>query len=111
MPEEAAAKINRNPDWICVYCKQLNSDDNETCVYCGAPRASENLNYFQNKEKSDSKAEPVSDDSDDSDSFEEHTTSEHEEVLKTLKVLMKSRIFRLLKNLRTSTSVQFGSLH
>lgn len=77
VPEEAAAKINRNPDWICVYCKQLNSDDNETCVYCGAPRASENLNYFQNKEKSDSKAEPVSDDSDDSDSFEEHTTSEH----------------------------------
>lgn len=51
VPEEQAAKINKNPDWICNYCGQLNSDDDDSCVFCGAPRTTENLNYFENKEK------------------------------------------------------------
>ena len=49
--EEQATKINKNPDWICNYCGQLNSDDDDSCVFCGAPRTAENLNYFENKEK------------------------------------------------------------
>ncbi len=44
-----AKKINKNPDWVCNYCQQLNSDDNKTCEYCGAPRE-DTKNYFQNKE-------------------------------------------------------------
>ena len=51
VPEEKAAKINRNPDWICDYCGQLNSADDTNCVFCGASRTSENLDYFQYQEK------------------------------------------------------------
>lgn len=56
--EEKAAKINRNPDWICDYCNQLNSDDDDSCIFCGAPRTRENLNYFENKEKQKETAKP-----------------------------------------------------
>lgn len=51
VPEKKAIKINKNPDWICNYCNQLNSDNDDVCIYCGATRTSENLNYFENKEK------------------------------------------------------------
>lgn len=47
VPDEKAASINRNPDWVCNYCNQLNSDDEEVCVSCGAPRTGDNLNYFE----------------------------------------------------------------
>ena len=47
VPEEKARTINRNPDWVCNYCNQLNSDSKTTCVSCGAPRTAENLNYFE----------------------------------------------------------------
>lgn len=58
VPEKQAAKINKNPDWICNYCGQLNSDDDDSCVFCGAPRTAENLNYFENKEKQKETAKP-----------------------------------------------------
>lgn len=51
VPKEKAATINRNPDWICQYCNQLNSDNDKTCVSCGAVRTDQNLNYFQNRSK------------------------------------------------------------
>ena len=53
--EEKAAKINKNPDWVCNYCNQLNSDDDDICVSCGAPRTSENLNYFENQKRNEEK--------------------------------------------------------
>ncbi len=53
--EEKASKLNKNPDWICNYCNQLNSDNDDTCISCGAPRTAENLNYFENKEKKEKK--------------------------------------------------------
>lgn len=56
---EIAATINRNPDWICRYCNSLNSDSNENCASCGASRTSENLNYFENKEKQREEAEEL----------------------------------------------------
>lgn len=58
VPEEKAAKINRNPDWICDYCNQLNSDDDDSCIFCGATRTKGNLNYFENKEKQKETAKP-----------------------------------------------------
>ena len=58
--EEEAKKISRNPDWICDYCGNLNSDNLTSCKSCGAERTSENLDYFTNKAKRDSKAETVS---------------------------------------------------
>lgn len=57
IPERHAAKINRNPDWVCDYCDQLNSDKDTICVSCGAPRTAENLNYFENQEKQKQKQE------------------------------------------------------
>ena len=47
VPDEKAASINRNPDWVCNYCNQLNSDNEEVCVSCGAPRTDENPTYFE----------------------------------------------------------------
>ena len=49
--EERARKINRNPDWICEYCDNLNSDNDTSCTACGAKRGADNLDYFQNKAK------------------------------------------------------------
>lgn len=49
--EERARKINRNPDWICGYCDNLNSDNDSSCTSCGATRESESLTYHQNKVK------------------------------------------------------------
>ncbi len=46
-----ARKINKNPDWVCDYCGNLNSDDDTECHSCGAKRTSENLDYFQNMAK------------------------------------------------------------
>ncbi len=48
VPEEKAKKINRNPDWICHNCKQLNSDDLTNCKWYGSGRDLENLTYHQN---------------------------------------------------------------
>jgi len=49
VPEKKARTINRNPDWLCNYCNRLNSDSNSSCISCGAPRTSENLDYFENR--------------------------------------------------------------
>ena len=49
VPEEEASKINRNPDWICEFCENLNSASYNVCQSCGAERTSSNLNYFENR--------------------------------------------------------------
>lgn len=49
VPAEQAKEINKNPDWICLYCNALNSDSNTTCKSCGSERTSENLDYFSAK--------------------------------------------------------------
>lgn len=54
---KAAAKVNRNPNWLCSYCDSLNSDDDKSCRSCGALRTDENLNYFENKRKMQEEAE------------------------------------------------------
>ena len=46
-----AENVNRNPDWICHYCNQLNSDNDTVCVSCGASRDGENKNYFDARAK------------------------------------------------------------
>lgn len=51
VPKEQEKNINRNPDWVCKYCNQLNSDNEKVCVSCGASRTGENLNYFENRNK------------------------------------------------------------
>lgn len=51
VPFNESKKISRNPDWVCDYCGNLNSDNDDSCQSCGAKRTSENLNYFQNKAK------------------------------------------------------------
>lgn len=79
VPEEQAAKINKNPDWICNYCGQLNSDDDDSCVFCGAPRTAENLNYFENKEKQRETTKPKNEDYTpaSSSSARDYSTSSH----------------------------------
>lgn len=57
VPEEIAVTINRNPDWLCRYCNQLNSDNDDHCVSCGAPRTAENLNYFENRNQKEKEQE------------------------------------------------------
>lgn len=53
--EPKAVHISRNPDWICQYCNQLNSDNVQECISCGAPRTLENLNYFENRSEKNKK--------------------------------------------------------
>ncbi len=42
----APEKVNRNPDWICPYCKSLNSDSVNICKSCGSPRSESTEDYF-----------------------------------------------------------------
>lgn len=51
VPSEEAKTINKNPDWICTHCNQLNSDGIDTCKYCGSSKTNENLDYFSNRRK------------------------------------------------------------
>ncbi len=44
--KEVAQKVNRNPDWICPFCDQLNSDNDTICVSCGGSRDGKTRNYF-----------------------------------------------------------------
>ena len=57
VPEEEARKINRNPDWVCEYCDNLNPDGVSKCLGCGAERGAQTLNYFQNKAKREAQQE------------------------------------------------------
>ena len=43
--KEENLTFNRNPDWICTHCQQLNSDNNTHCISCGSVRNSENSTY------------------------------------------------------------------
>lgn len=49
VPEEKAKNVSKNPDWVCSYCNQLNSDEKTSCESCGAARTGEELNYFEYK--------------------------------------------------------------
>jgi len=60
--KEQTDRINCNPDWLCDYCGQLNSDSESVCVSCGAPRTAENLNYFENHAKKEKASSTVSQD-------------------------------------------------
>ena len=57
VPKEKTIYINKNPDWVCNYCNQLNSDNFCSCTSCSAPRTDENLNYFENRDKQNKKDE------------------------------------------------------
>ncbi|MDE5830498.1 MAG: hypothetical protein K2H53_02185 [Clostridia bacterium] len=77
---EVAATVNRNPDWICMYCNGLNSDSDANCTSCGAPRTAKNLNYFENKKKQSEKAEESSE-------VENETEEEKSSLLELSKIL------------------------
>ena len=49
--EEKAKTINRNPDWLCIYCDSLNSDSDDFCKSCGSKRDSRNPDYFSMRRK------------------------------------------------------------
>ena len=51
IPKEQEKNFNRNPDWVCQYCNQLNSDSDKVCISCGSSRTKQNLNYFENRNK------------------------------------------------------------
>ena len=62
--DEAAAKINRGPDWYCSYCDSLNTAGDMVCKGCGATREDSEKNYFDLKKlreqkKRESYQEPV----------------------------------------------------
>lgn len=46
-----AAKVSRNPDWLCSYCDALNHDDAKECYECGAGREDSEQNYFERREE------------------------------------------------------------
>lgn len=43
--DEENRTVNRNSDWICIHCNQLNSDNDKHCISCGSVRTSENSTY------------------------------------------------------------------
>lgn len=94
---ETAAKVNRNPDWLCSYCDSLNSDDDKTCRSCGAPRTSENLNYFENKKKKqeESKQSIQLDGTDEEDSQEERYYNNYSYLNNTNSSKAKSKPFNI----------------
>lgn len=59
VPIQQESKINRNPDWVCIYCNNLNSDSSTHCHTCGSPRTSENLNYFENRKEEENKKDSI----------------------------------------------------
>ena len=51
--DEEAKKVSRNPDWLCPYCSNLNSDNDNKCSYCGASRDGTEKDYFENRAEKD----------------------------------------------------------
>ena len=82
VPEDEAKKINKNPDWVCEYCEQLNSDNDKFCKSCGAPREKEGSNYFEYRERKKLKEKKSYnvEDSYDSTSEEKDNISYYDEV-------------------------------
>ena len=46
---DTAKNIDRNPDWLCPYCNNLNRANSNSCSSCGASKDSSTKDYFQNK--------------------------------------------------------------
>ncbi|BCN30833.1 hypothetical protein [Anaeromicropila herbilytica] len=53
LDDEAAEKVSMNPDWLCSYCEQLNSDFDNKCKSCGAPKQESKENYFEMRARED----------------------------------------------------------
>lgn len=51
--DEEAKKVSKNPDWLCPYCSNLNSDNDNKCSYCGASRDGTEKDYFENRAEKD----------------------------------------------------------
>lgn len=49
LSEEEAAKVGKNPDWLCEYCGTYNNDQKTNCEGCGAPRSDNN--YYDNNQE------------------------------------------------------------
>ena len=78
--EEKARTINKNPDWVCLYCNTLNSDDNTICKSCGANKADDSLDYFENQRNKKEKESSYHTHSSDSESnYEDSYEEDYEE--------------------------------
>ena len=49
--KEEAKKIDKRPDWLCSYCKNLNRANSNNCSSCGASKAESRKKYFENLEE------------------------------------------------------------
>ncbi|BCN30889.1 hypothetical protein [Anaeromicropila herbilytica] len=68
LDDEAAEKVSMNPDWLCSFCEQLNSDFDENCTSCGASKQESEENYFEMRERKDAKEAERKDEYDDFES-------------------------------------------
>ena len=53
VPDDVAKTIDRNPDWLCSHCNNLNRANVSNCDSCGAPRTEEEKDYFENRKDLD----------------------------------------------------------
>jgi len=54
--ENQSRHISRNPNWLCSFCRQLNSDSVSACKSCGASKSDSEENYFEMRAREDEKA-------------------------------------------------------
>ena len=59
VPDEIAQTIDRNPDWLCSHCNNLNRANVINCDSCGAPRTEEEKDYFENRKDIQEKEEYI----------------------------------------------------
>lgn len=49
--ESIKARVSKNPDWYCSVCDTFNSDNDDRCCNCGAPKSMSKKNYFEIREE------------------------------------------------------------
>ena len=87
LTEEQSKSKGKGPDWECSYCGSLNSTLTSSCKSCGHTREESDLNYFQMRNREESKRleeqRKIEDDTDnDEQIFQSWVSREDEEVIK-----------------------------
>lgn len=54
LTEEEMKNVGTDPDWLCEYCGTLSNAKYQYCKNCGAERTSENKDYFEMQDITDS---------------------------------------------------------
>ena len=99
LTEEESKTKGKGADWVCAFCKSLNSTLDSNCKSCGASREDSTKNYFQAQEEKKRKQaekdfkkieyQKSLDNNDDSSKINSYTLNEPDNKLQSIPFLNK----------------------